>query len=136
MIFVDSWVWLEFFFDGERSERAEETIEKATEDGGLVAATVLAEVTYRIRREAARWAADLVVDAIERFENVEVVPISAEVARRAAALRDRHYERGTCELSYADAIHAATTMLTGCSTLYSGDPDFEALADEIDVELL
>ena len=136
MIFVDSWVWLEFFFDGDRSERAEETIEKATQDGGLVATTVLAEVAYRIRREATSWAADLVVDAIERFEHIRVAPVTVEVARRAAALRDRHYERGVCELSYADAIHAATTMITGCSILCSGDPDFEALADEIDVELL
>lgn len=136
MIFLDSWVWLEFCFDGDRSERAADAIEKAVDDGGVVAATVLAEVAYRIRRETGSWAADLVIDAIERFESVEVAPVTSDVARRAAALRDRYYERGACELSYADAIHAATTMLTGCSTLYSGDRDFVVLDDEIDVEIL
>lgn len=133
MIFLDSWIWLEFIFDGDRAERAGEVIERAAKAGGVLAATVLTEVAYRVRRETDGATADVVVDAIERLENVEVVPVTGDVARRVAVIRDRYYERGRCELSYADAIHATTAKLTGCTELYSGDPDFESLANELDV---
>jgi predicted nucleic acid-binding protein len=136
MIFLDSWVWLEFAFDGECADRAGRLIETTATDGGVVAATVIAEVAYRLRREADAESASLAVDAIERFENIVVIPVTTEIARFAAALRDEHYDQGYCELSYADAIHATTATMTDCSVLYTGDPDFESLGVDIETVVL
>jgi predicted nucleic acid-binding protein len=63
------------------------------------------------------------------------MPITTEVAVTASDLRSKYYQRGGCELSYADAIHIATAAMTDCNTLYSGDPDFENI-DEVDTEVL
>jgi|GEM_PF-6742826 len=47
MIFLDSWVWLEFIFNGEKADAAEAVIERANtvEEGGLIAPTTIAEVS-------------------------------------------------------------------------------------------
>jgi len=51
VIFLDSWVWLEFLFDGDAAAEAEAAIERAASDavGGLIAPTVITEVSSRIR---------------------------------------------------------------------------------------
>lgn len=128
MIFLDSWVWLEFLFDGECADEAEAVIERADSpgEGGLIAPTVIAEVAYRVRVELGGSTADRAIDAIHDFEHIESLPLVDEVAEHAAELRFELYERGSRELSYADAIHLATaTLHDDCELLYSGDPDFE-----------
>lgn len=138
MIFVDSWVWLEFLFDGDRADAAASTIERAAsaEVGGLVAPTVLAEVSYRVRRVEDGDAAAEAVRALRDYEHVESMPVIDEVAEYAAELRHEYYERGECEPSYADAIHVATAaMHEECRALYTGDPDF-ADVDEVETVVL
>lgn len=127
MIFLDSWVWLEFLFDGEHADDAEAAIERANspDEGGLIAPTVIAEVAYRVQVELGEETADDAIDAIHDFEYIKSLPLVDEVAEHAAELRFDLYKRGTRELSYADAIHLATARLHDeCDVLYSGDPDF------------
>lgn len=138
MIFLDSWVWLEFVFAGEKADEAEGAIERADspDEGGLITPTVLAEVAYRIRRVEDAEAAEKATGAMVDYEHVESMPVVDEVGEYAAELRFKYYERGTCELSYADAIHLATASLHGeCRALYSGDPDFEDV-DEVETVVL
>ncbi|EMA35791.1 type II toxin-antitoxin system VapC family toxin [Halococcus hamelinensis] len=135
MIFVDSWVWIEFFAADDRWRDAEAVLERIPERGGVVATTVLMEVRYRIGEKFDAERAERVVGTIQRFEELEVVPITADAALTAARLREKYYQRGERELSYADAIHLALAMMTGCETLFSGDPDFEGL-DEIETEVI
>ena len=138
MIFLDSWVWLEFVFDGDEADAAESAIERANSprEGGLVGPTVLAEVSYRIRSVEDRETADEAIRAIRDYEHVESVPLIDEIGEYAAELRFEYYEPGERELSYADAIHLATASLHDeCRALYSGDPDFEGV-DEIETVVL
>lgn len=138
MICLDSWIWLEYLFEGDQWSEAESIIQRADSPdyGGIVPATVLAEVSYRIRRQKDAGTASEAIDAIRNFEHVEVVPVTADVTEYAAELRDKYYRPGDCELSYADAIHLATAVLvTECTLLYSGDPDFAAV-DEIETVVL
>lgn len=125
MIFVDSWVWIEFFAADDRWRDAEAVLERIPERGGVVAPTVPMEVRYRIGETFDAERAERVVGTIQRFEELELVPITADAALTAARLREKYYQRGERELSSADAIHLALAMMTGCETLYSGDPDFE-----------
>lgn len=138
MIFLDSWVWLEYVFGGEREEDAEALIRRADapDETGLVAPTVIAEVWYRIRVTANEETADRAIRAIRAFEHIESVPLVDEIAEYAAKLRFKYYRRGDRELSYADAIHLAIASAhDDCHTLYSGDPDFKAV-DEIETVVL
>ncbi|MBS3814812.1 PIN domain-containing protein [Candidatus Bipolaricaulota bacterium] len=124
MIFIDSWVWIEYFSKDERWREAENVLKKLEEEKGIVSSLVLAEVRYRILRKFDAEKADRVLNAIENFDNLQIVPVTAEVAKYGADIRDKYYRRGEKELSYADAIHLSTAILVNCEELYSGDPDF------------
>ncbi|MFB6141020.1 MAG: type II toxin-antitoxin system VapC family toxin [Halosimplex sp.] len=138
MIFLDSWVWLEFVFDGDSADEAESVIERAdtADEGGLLAPTVVSEVSYRIRRVEDDGTAERAIRAIRDYEHVESMPLVDDIAEYAAQLRLEYYEPGERELSYADAIHLATAVVhDDCHTLYSGDPDFADI-DEIETVVL
>lgn len=138
MIFLDSWVWLEFVFSGEKDAEAESLIERANtpEEGGLIAPTIISEVSYRTRVVEDQSVAEDTVRAIRDFEHIESMPLIDEIAAYAAELRFKYYEPGERELSYADAIHLATAVVhDDCTVLYSGDPDFADL-DEIETGIL
>jgi predicted nucleic acid-binding protein len=79
--------------------------------------------------------ADRVVGAIQRFEGLEIAPVTTEAALTAARLREKYYQRGERELSYADAIHLAIAVMTDCDVLYSGDDDFAEL-DELETTIV
>jgi predicted nucleic acid-binding protein len=138
MIFLDSWVWLEFVFDGEYAEAAESAIERADSPtkGGLVTPTVITEVSYRIRRVEDAETAEAAVRAIQSYDSIESIPVVDDIGEYAAQLRDQYYDRGEQALSYADAIHLAIAALhDGCDALYTGDPDFADVA-EVETVLL
>ena len=135
MIFIDSWVWIEYFSEDERWKKAEDVLKEMESGRGIISSLVLAEVRYRILRKFGTEKADRVIHTIENFDTLQVVPVTAEAAKYGADLRDKYYQRGEKELSYADAIHLAVAVMTSCNKLYSGDPDFEGL-EEIKSEIL
>ena len=130
MMYIDSWIWIEFFSDENCYKKAEEVIEALSDDPGIISTVVLMEVKYRIKRKFGRELADRVIHIVESIDNLTVLPVTSKVAKYSADLRDKYYKRNTRELSYADAIHLATALLARCDILYTGDPDFEDI-DEI-----
>lgn len=138
VIFLDSWVWLEFLFGGDRADDAEKLISTANDpdEGGLIAPTVIAEVAYRVRSVDGAETAREAVAAIRDHEHVRSMPLVDEVAEYAAELRDEYSEPRERELSYADAIHLATAIVhDDCHTLYTGDPDIDGI-DEIETVVI
>mgnify|MGYP002760302709 FL=1 len=137
MIFLDSWIWLEYVFDGDDAAAAADAIQRANTDaGGLIAPTVIADVSYRVRRVEDDATAEETVRAIHDFDGIESMPLVDEIAEYAAELRAEYYDPGERELSYADAIHLATAVVhDDCDVLYSGDQDFEGI-DAIETVVL
>lgn len=137
MIFLDSWIWLEYVFDGDDAAAAADAIQRANTDaGGLIAPTVIPEVSYRVRRVEDDATAEETVRAIHDFDGIESMPLVDETAEYAAELRAEYYDPGERELSYADAIHLATAVVhDDCDVLYSGDQDFEGI-DAIETVVL
>lgn len=135
MIFIDSWVWLEFFQEGDKADRAEEIIGKIEEEAAVISSTVLMEVRYRVKRKFGRQKTDKLTGIITSFENLKIMPVTEEVAVYAADLRHRYYDRSENQVSYADAIHVATAAMTGSEKLYTGDPDFRGV-EEVDTEVV
>ncbi len=138
MIFLDSWVWLEYIFSGDKEEEAEAVIQQANsrDEKGIITPTILAEVSYRVRVVADEETAEEAVRAIHAYEHIDSIPVVDEIGEYAAELRFKYYEPGERELSYADAIHLATAVVyDDCDALYSGDSDFANL-DEIETVIL
>lgn len=133
VIYLDSWVWLEYGLRGEQWTTARDVIDAAVETGGVVSTIALMEVDYVLAREVDRVTADLVTSAIEDHEEVHVVPVSSEVALYASRLRTKYYDRRENELSYADAIHVGTAALLDCDELHTGDSDFKAVEEVVTV---
>jgi len=103
MIFLDSWVWCEYVFEDDSFEEAREAVDRAVSEGGIVASTVLAEVSYVMGRESDRETANRAVRAIRGFDELRSLPVTDEVALRGAELRSMYYESGEYGMSYADA---------------------------------
>ena len=136
MIFIDSWVWIEVFSEGERYEKAREIL-KTISDGeiGVISAICIAEIKYRITKKFGSDYAYEVIYLIENYPNLKIMPVTAEVAKLAADLRVKYYKKPDKTVSYADMINLATALLTGCDVLYSGDPDFEGI-EEIETVII
>ena len=137
MIFLDSWIWLEYVFDGATVAGAADTSQGAnTGAGGMIGPTVIADSSYRVRRVENDATAEETVRAIHDFDGIESMPLVDEIAEHVAELRAEYYDPGERELSYADAIHLATAVVhDDCDVLYSGDQDFEGI-DAIETVVL
>ena len=138
MIFLDSWVWLEYLVSGATDEAAEVAIERANtaDEGGLIAPTVRTDVSDCVRVVEDEATATETVRAMREYEYIDSALLIDEVAEEAAALRDTYSEPGERERSYADAIHLATAIrYDECDALYAGDPDFDGI-DEIETVVL
>lgn len=131
VIYLDSWVWLEYALEGDLEPAARDAIDLARERGGALSTMGVAELDYVLTRETDRDTADELVSAIEDMDGFHVMSVSLEVARFASRIRSKYYERRTCELSYGDAIHIATASLLDCTELHTGDSDFDGV-DEVD----
>lgn len=131
VIYLDSWVWLEYGLGQAHEAVAGEVIREARQGGGAISTIGLTEVDYILAREIDRETADAVTSGIEDLEDVHVVPVSVEVARLASKLRSKYYDRQAREISYADAIHLATASLLDCDAFHTGDSDFDGV-DEVE----
>lgn len=135
MIFLDSWIWIEFFTEGKESEQIDKILESI--DKGLAATistAVLTEIKYMISKRFGIEKSDSVLYKIESIPNLKIVPVVAEVAKLAADLRLKYYSKER-QISYFDCINLATAIITGCKKFYTADPDFKGI-DEIEVEII
>lgn len=133
MIFVDSWIWVQFFEEG-HSKGAEDALRKAFGEVAVINTVVIMEVKYVILKKYGKDMADSVTNTIEVLPNIRVLPVTSDVAKLAADIRKKYYKKER-QMSYADALNAATAILSGCSKLCSGDPDFAEM-DEIKTEII
>ncbi|NGM68791.1 type II toxin-antitoxin system VapC family toxin [Natronolimnobius sp. AArcel1] len=131
MQYLDSWVWIEYVLGGAVDDAAKTVLEAAHDDGGVTSTIALTEIDYIIRRELDQETADFVTSSIEDSAAIRVIPVSSDIALQASNIRSKYYSRRERELSYADAIHIATALQKDCSTIQTGDADFDGL-DEID----
>lgn len=125
MIFLDSWVWLEFFQEGKKKDKCKELIESA--EHIIIDPLVLMEIKYRTARALGSKRSEDIILAIESFKNIKTVPIISKIGKLAADIRLKYYSKQS-QLSYADCIHAAIAAVCKCR-FYSGDPDFKDISE-------
>ena len=134
MFFIDSWIWIEYFSDGHKYQKAREIIERLKEDKGSISTIVLTEVRYRITQRFGIHVANHLLQIVNSLSNLSILPVTSTIAVYAADLRTKYYSTKN-QLSYADVIHLATATLSGCDVFYTGDPDFSDI-EEIKVQII
>ena len=126
----DSFALLVFLFGQKGKDRVAHRLEAAALQGHLIrmAAPNWAEVRYMIERKqgAVAWAKlrpRLVALPLE------IVPLDRDRAEAAGALKGKH------AMSLADCFAAALAIETGID-LYTGDPAFRAVEDQVTITWL
>lgn len=66
---------------------------------------------------------------IESNESILIVPLTKEIAKTAADLRLKYYDKKIRDMSFIDAINLATGIFTGCDKFYTGDKDFDGITE-------
>lgn len=136
MIFLDSWIWLEFFTEGEKQTEADKILESVSKDiTAATSAATLAEIKYIIAKRFSIESSEVVLHIIENTSNLSIVPVSSQAAKLGADLRLKYYKKKYREISYIDAINLATALLTKCNKFYTGDPEFRGVK-EIEVVII
>ena len=126
MIFLDSWVWIEFFEEGEKQKKADKILEAVNKGTDAVVSSVaLTEIKYIITKKFGVEKAEEVLHKIESMPNLYIVPVSSEAAVLTADLRFKYYKKNYSEFSYIDMINLAIALLTNCEKFYTGDPEFK-----------
>jgi predicted nucleic acid-binding protein len=90
---------------------------------GLTSELSLAEALVKPVRDGARATALAYERLIDPAGRLGVVPVSRDVLVRAAELRAAH-----ASLRLPDAIHAATSLLRGCTTFLTNDARLQSVA--------
>lgn len=135
MIFLDSWIFIEFFAEGGKKKEVESILSEVKKGSKAIISTlVLTEVKYRIGKKFSPEIGSEVVYFIENFPNIKIVPIVSGIAKLAADLRLKYYSKKR-KLSFIDTINLATALVSKCEEFYSGDPDFEDI-EEIKIKII
>lgn len=127
MIYLDSWIFLEYFTSGLKYEKSRKLIlSKKTK---VISPIVLMEVKYRATKKRGRKNTAEFLHKIITNPSIVVINVDRKIAEKAATLRLKYYKKNVQEFSYSDTIHLATAILSKCSRFYSGDPDFKNIKE-------
>lgn len=128
MIFIDTWVWLEFL--GKSSDTSNAVILKPEK---IISTATLLELKYHSIKKFGPENTEKIVYLVENDSTV--LPLTSEIAKLAADLRLKYYDKKEKALSFIDCINLATAIVTGCDVFYTGDPDFRGIG-EIKIEII
>lgn len=131
MIFIDTWLWMELLGNSAETEEAQDIIQSTEKK--VISTAVLTELRYHCTKKFNVENTESITHLIESNDNILIVHLTNEIAKLAADLRLKYYDKKTKDLSFIDVINLATAILTGCNKFYTGDKDFDDI-NEIKVE--
>ncbi|MBI2578701.1 MAG: PIN domain-containing protein [Candidatus Aenigmarchaeota archaeon] len=127
--YFDTFVFMDLLAGGEYAEKAK----KYLQEKGVVSSILLTEIGFHVSRRK-RSRADEILFYIQSLPNIEVVPVTTEVAMLAGKLRAKYRKKIKKQLTYFDSIHLATAINQKCTRFITGDRGFEEIK-EIPVEV-
>jgi predicted nucleic acid-binding protein len=127
---LDSFALLSHFQNEKSSGRIVSLLEQAQQGECrlLMSLINLGEVCYLIERRRGFQAVQLAIAVTENLP-IEILPVDREIVLAAAHLKAQY------PISYADAFAAAAAQ-TYSATLITGDPEFKALKNVVELEWL
>ena len=135
MFFLDTWVLVDYFSKGDKYKKSENVINKIKKEKAVIDTLVITELKYILSKKIGNEQTNKIIYYLQSISNLQIVPVVLPIAKLAADLRLKYYDKKKRAVAFADMIHLATAILTDCSTLYSGDPDFRDI-EEIETSIL
>lgn len=127
---LDSYAVLALLGDEDGAEEVKAVLKRAQKGAAqvLMSWVNVGEVAYIIERRQGKEKVHQVLGGLEATE-IMLVEVGRELALRAAAIKADY------PLAYADAFAVALAIKAG-GVLITGDPEFEGLAEVVDIEWL
>ncbi|MBI2580170.1 MAG: PIN domain-containing protein [Candidatus Aenigmarchaeota archaeon] len=134
-LYLDTFVFMDILSGSEYAGPAKSYIEMMRKGAtGVVSSVLFAELSFHLTKRKGKDKAEEVLIYIQSLPNVEIVPVSEEIAKKAGRLRARYAGRIQKKLTYFDCIHLATAVLSQCNKFVTGDRGFSDIKD-IEVEV-
>ena len=133
-MYLDTFVFMDILSGEEDAAKAEVYLNKMKVSGAVVSSILLAELAFHLRRKRGREKAEEILLYIQALPNLEIVPVSGEIAKIAGMLRARYSRKIPKKLTYFDCIHIATALASGCTRFVTGDRGFRDIK-EIEMEI-
>lgn len=133
--YLDTFVFMDILSGEAEAAKAEAYLEKMKAGtAGVVSAVLFSELAYHIKRRRGKERAIEVLAYVSSLPNLEIVPVSREIAEAAGMLRGRYAGKISKKLTYFDCIHLATAIAAGCTKFVTGDRGFKDVK-EIEMEI-
>ncbi len=129
--YLDSCVFLDAVLGSEKAENAL-AILRRVENGrekGAASTFCILEIRYHVMKKLGHEKAAEACYLVQTLSNLEVIPPSIEIMEKAADLRFKYYDKKKKQMSFVDAVHAATALVAGCDKIISGNKDFVGLEE-------
>ncbi len=134
--YLDTFVFMDILSgEAEHVRKATKYLEKMKEGTDcIVSAVLFSELSFHIRRKRGRERVEEVLTYISLLPNLQIVPVSPDIARLAGLIRSKYLKRISKKLTYFDCIHLATAITEGCTKFITGDRGFKDI-NEITMEI-
>ena len=134
-IYLDTFVFMDLLSDDyEASRKAAFYLNELKEKKAVISAALFAELAFHVKRQRGKERAEEILMYISSLPNLEVIPVSVEIAKAAGMLRARYAGKIQKKLSYFDCVHIATALASGCTKFITGDRGFRDI-HEIKMEI-
>ena len=110
-IYLDTFVFMDVLSGGPEAAKAEEHLNKLKKDAnGVVSSILFTELAFHLKRKRGAMKAEEILLYVSSLPNMEVVPVTKEIAKVAGFLRARYAGKIPKKLTYFDCIHIATAL--------------------------
>ena len=133
-IYLDTFVFMDILSGEPEAKKAQAYLEKIKSSGGVISSILFSELAFHIRRKRGKEKAEEILLYVQSLPNLEIVPVSEQIAKAAGMLRARYLRKISKKLTYFDCIHIATALAAGCSKFVTGDKGFKEI-NEIEMEI-
>ena len=133
-LYLDTFVFMDILSGEPEAKKAESYLEKIRISGGVVSSILFTELAFHIRRKKGREKAEEILMYIKSLPNLEIVPVSPDIAKAAGFLRSHYMKKIPKKLTYFDCVHLSTALAAGCTKFVTGDKGFRDIK-EIEMEI-
>lgn len=129
-LYLDTFVFMDVLSGSEYAEPAKSYIEMMKKGAtGVISSILFAELSFHLTKRKGKDKAEEVLIYVQSLPNIEIVPVSEEIAKKAGRIRVKYAGKIEKKLTYFDCIHLATAIYGGCDKFVTGDRGFSTVKD-------
>ncbi len=129
--YLDTFIFMDILSgEPDHTRKATKYLEKMKEGTKCIVSSVLfSELSFHIRRKRGRERVEEVLTYVSLLPNLQIVPVSPDIARLAGLIRAKYLRKIPKKLTYFDCVHIATAKKEDCTKFITGDRGFRDIKD-------